>query len=52
MRCLVQLSNHLYAQVLKLLNTDRAEKLVKELFKYLAASDGGGKSGGKKGKGK
>lgn len=38
-------------QMLKILNGDRPEKLVKELFKFLAES-GAGKGGKGKGKGK
>jgi hypothetical protein len=38
--------------VLKVLNSDRPEKVVKELFKYLQANGGGGGKGGKGGKGK
>jgi len=38
----------LHAQLLKILNSDRPEKLVKELFKHLAEGKGKGKGGGKK----
>jgi hypothetical protein len=30
----------IYGQVLKILNSDRVEKVVKELFKYLGQTDG------------
>ena len=36
-------------QVLKILNSDRPEKMVKELWKYLEGNKGG-KGGGKGGK--
>jgi Leucine rich repeat/Ankyrin repeats (3 copies) len=35
-------------KVLKILTADRPEKVVKELFKYLQANEGGGKKGKKK----
>jgi hypothetical protein len=38
------------AQVLKIINSDRPEKMVKELWKYLEGTKGAG--GGKKGGGK
>lgn len=37
-------------QVLKIINSDRPEKMVKELWKYLEGAKGAG--GGKKGGGK
>ena len=35
-------------KVLKVLNADRPEKVVKELFKLLEAGGGGGKKGGRR----